>query len=45
MYIFQKWPEKLQKSCDAHTARFLKYVVSFFNSMHERLNAGLLLLF
>ena len=31
-----KWPNILQKSCGVHTARFLKYVWSFYNIMHER---------
>ena len=35
MHNVVKWPNILQKSCDVHTARFLKYVWPFYN-IHER---------
>ena len=34
---------KLLKSCGIQTARFLKYVWSFFNIVHEGLNIGKIL--
>ena len=34
----EKLPNILLKSYGVHTARFLKYVWSFFNIMHERVN-------
>ena len=39
MHNVVKWPNILQKSYGAHTARFLKYVWPFYNIMHERVNA------
>ena len=36
MYNVEKQLHKLQKSCGVNTARFLKYVGSFFKIMHER---------
>ena len=36
MYNVVTRPNILQKSCGVHTARFLKYVWSFYNIMHER---------
>ena len=36
MHNVEKWPNILQKSGGVHTARFLKYVWSFSNVMHER---------
>ena len=41
MHNVVKWPNILQKSCGVNTARFLKYVWSFYNIMHERVK-GLL---
>ena len=41
MHNVVKWPNILQKSRGVHTARFLKYVWSFYNIMHERVNAFL----
>ena len=32
----EKWPNVLWKSCDVHTARFLKYVWTFFNTILEK---------
>ena len=35
-HIFEKWPNvQLQKSSGVNTARFLKYVWSFFNIIPE----------
>ena len=36
MHNVVKWPKILLKSCGVNTARFLKYVTSFYNIMHER---------
>ena len=36
MHNVVKWPNILQKSCGAHTARFLKYVWPFYIIMHEK---------
>ena len=37
LFLLEK-PNILQKSCGVATARFLKYVWSFFNIIHERVN-------
>ena len=34
----KKWPNMFEIFYGVHTARFLKYVWSFFNIMHERVN-------
>ena len=31
-----KWPNILLKSCGVNSARFLKYIWPFYNTMHER---------
>ena len=36
MLTIAKWPNVFQKSCGVETARFLKYVWPFCNTMHER---------
>ena len=36
MFNVVKWPNILLKSCSVNTARFLKYVWSFYSIMHER---------
>ena len=36
-----KWPNILLRSCRVNTARFLKYVWSFFNIKHERVKNNL----
>ena len=38
MYNVEKWLNILQKSCGIHTARFLKYVWTFFDIMNGRVN-------
>ena len=41
MHNAERWPNILKKSCDAKTARFLKYVWPFFDIMHERVKIKL----
>ena len=38
MHNIEKWPDILLKSCGVDTARFLKYVWSFFIIMFEMVN-------
>ena len=38
MYIVEKWPDILQKSCGVNLGRFLKYVWPFFNIKPESVN-------
>ena len=38
MHNIVKGPNILSKSCGVYIARFLKYVWSFYNIMHERVN-------
>ena len=40
MHKDEKWPNILLKSCTVNTSRFLKYVWSFFNIMHESAKEG-----
>ena len=41
MHNVVKWPNIPLKSCGVHTTRFLKYVCSFNNIMHERVKQTL----
>ena len=36
MHNVVKWPNIPLKSCGVNAARFLKYVWSFYNIMHEK---------
>ena len=36
--MLKKWTNILQKSYGVYTARFSKYIGSFINIMHERVN-------
>ena len=38
----EKWPNILLKSCGVNTAKFLKYVLPFFNIRNERVKITLL---
>ena len=39
--MLKNWPNVLWKSCDVHTARFLKYVWTFFNTILEKVSITL----
>ena len=41
MHVVEKWQNILKKSCDVNIARFLKYVLPFFDIIHERIKIKL----